>query len=179
MLFRNFLLTAIRAVVGLRQPESRNPPRLGLCCFQGGVVFRASRALPGAKGETLSDLADNLQRFIAENISSVAQLEVLLLLKERPERWWNADEVARALYAGATLIADELAGWQSRGLLASAPDKPGGYRYAPQTPAVAAVVDALQDAYKDRRVSVITAIYSKPAGKIRTFADAFRIRKEP
>ena len=128
----------------------------------------------------MSEPVDNLQPFIAENISSVAQLEVLLLLKEHPEQWWNADEVARALYAGATLIADELAGWQSRGLLETSPDKPGAYRFAPRTPELAAVVEALQEAYKNRRVSVITAIYSKPVDKkIRTFADAFRIRKEP
>lgn len=132
-----------------------------------------------AKGKTLGELDDHLLRFIAEHISSVAQLEVLLLLKEHPGQDWNAEQAARALYAQAAPIADELAGWRSRGLLALAPDMPGAYRYAPQTPEAAAVVDALQDAYKNRRVSVITAIYSKPADKIRTFADAFRIRQEP
>jgi hypothetical protein len=45
----------------------------------------------------LSELNERIQRFIAENIASVAQLEVLLLLKQNPDRAWNAEDVARAL----------------------------------------------------------------------------------
>lgn len=144
--------------------------------FPSALAGQSRRWRP--KGETLSELADDIQRFIAENISSVAQLEVLLLLKAHPQQSWNADEVATALYAGSTLLADELAAWRSRGLLEVAPDRPDAYRFAPRTPDMAAVVETLEEAYKNRRVSVITAIYSKPVDKIRTFADAFRIRKE-
>ena len=121
---------------------------------------------------------DEVRDFIAEHIRSVAQLEVLLLLKQHPEQAWDAQQVARALYAGATLLADELAEWRTRGLFEEIPDKPGAYRYAPRSSELAAVVERTEDAYKNRRVSVITAIYSKPIDKLRTFADAFRIRKE-
>lgn len=130
------------------------------------------------KGALLDELDDEVQAFIAEHISSVAQLEVLLLLKQHSDQPWDAEQVARALYAGATLLADELAEWRTRGLLEEIPAKPGAYRYAPRSPALAAVVERIEDAYKNRRVSVITAIYSKPIDNLRTFADAFRIRKE-
>ena len=169
-----------------RLPRSVNgydSPRREFARASGFFLFTplGERRPTGArgKGETLSELIDRVQRFIAENISSVTQLEVLLLLKGHPEQSWNADEVARALYAGPTLLADELAAWLSRGLLEVEPDRPEAYRYAPRTQELAALVDALEEAYKSRRVSVITAIYSKPTDKIRTFADAFRIRKEP
>jgi hypothetical protein len=33
--------------------------------------------------------------------------------------------------------------------------------------------------YQERRVAVITQIYSKPVKKVQTFADAFRFRREP
>ena len=132
----------------------------------------------GPKGAPLDELDDEVRGFIAEHIGSVAQLEVLLLLKQHPDQAWDAEQVARALYAGATLLADELADWCTRGLLDEAPDKPGAYRYVPRSPELAAIVERTEDAYKNRRVSVITAIYSKPIDKLRTFADAFRIRKE-
>lgn len=169
-------LHRVDAVGSLWQPDERRTAQSGFFYSISVRTGRGSRRWP--KGETLSELADDIQRFIAENISSVVQIEVLLLLKAHPQQSWTADEVARALYAGATLLADELAAWRSRGLLEAAPDRPDAYRFAPQTPHLATVVETLEEAYKNRRVSVITAIYSKPVDKIRTFADAFRIRKE-
>jgi hypothetical protein len=125
----------------------------------------------------LSELTDPIRRFIADSINSVAQLEVLLLLKQDPQRAWNAEEVARSLYTGETLIAAHLADWAARELVAPLPDQPGFYRYAPSSTALAELVDHLAEAYKVRRVSVITEIYSQPVDKVRTFADAFRLRK--
>lgn len=125
----------------------------------------------------MSELTDPIRRFISDSINSVAQLEVLLLLKQNPDRAWNAEEVARSLYTGQTLIGAHLADWASRGLFAPMPDQPGFYRYAPASPELAELVDQLAEAYKVRRVSVITAIYSQPVDKVRTFADAFRLRK--
>ena len=40
-----------------------------------------------------------------------------------------------------------------------------------------AVVRLAKD-YAERRVTVITLIFSKPVDKLRTFADAFRLRKD-
>ena len=40
------------------------------------------------------------------------------------------------------------------------------------------LVGSLEKVYEERRVSVITLIYSKPVDKVRTFADAFRLRKD-
>ena len=37
---------------------------------------------------------------------------------------------------------------------------------------------ALDRAYAERRVTVINLIFSKPIDKLRSFADAFRIKKE-
>jgi hypothetical protein len=46
------------------------------------------------------------------------------------------------------------------------------------TPALDAAVAQLAKDYAERRVSVITLIFSKPVDKLRTFADAFRLRKD-
>lgn len=125
----------------------------------------------------MSELTDPIRRFIAENIASVAQLEVLLLLRANPERTWTAEDVARSLYTGEPLIAAQLADWATRGLLISPDGKPESYRYAPATPELGELVSGLAEAYRVRRVSVITTIYTQPVDKVRTFADAFRLRK--
>jgi hypothetical protein len=54
----------------------------------------------------------------------------------------------------------------------------GGFCYAPRSPELDASVAAVADAYAVRRVSVIGLIFSKPTSNLKSFADAFRIRKD-
>jgi hypothetical protein len=52
------------------------------------------------------------------------------------------------------------------------------FRYRPGTAASDNLIDQLAALYLERRVAVITQIYSKPVKKVQTFADAFRLRRE-
>jgi hypothetical protein len=63
-------------------------------------------------------------------------------------------------------------------LLTCADTTPPRYRYAPATAEQERVVEDLARCYNERRVSVITLIYSKPRDHIRSFANAFRIRED-
>ncbi|MEX2119010.1 MAG: hypothetical protein WD847_05305 [Pirellulales bacterium] len=121
-------------------------------------------------------LPDEIRHFIAANVSSVAQLELLLLVRESPDKDWCPEQVSRALYTTADMMAGQLAELEGRGLLKST--QPGRYRYAPGTPELAAIVEEVAKLYKERRVSVISTIYAEPTEKVRTFADAFRLRKD-
>lgn len=121
----------------------------------------------------------DLQRFLAESIDSVEQLEVLLLLRGKPEQAWSAEEVSRALYTHPDAALRRLAALQTHGLLVVEGDGPERkYRYAPSSPDRAGLVDRLAALYKERRVAVITLIYSTPPDQVQAFADAFRLRKE-
>ena len=40
------------------------------------------------------------------------------------------------------------------------------------------VIEMLAETYRDRRLAVTNEIYSKPLDKVKTFAEAFRLRKE-
>jgi hypothetical protein len=112
--------------------------------------------------------------FIAAEIESVEQLEVLLLLRGAPDKQWTPKEVARALVSQAGSAADWLQQMERSGLLACVD---GGYRYAPPTPAVAATVDGLAESYARYRVAVIGLIFSKSSKRVTVFSDAFRIRR--
>ncbi|HUG90377.1 MAG TPA: hypothetical protein VML55_06070 [Planctomycetaceae bacterium] len=124
------------------------------------------------------EFPDDVQRLLSEHISSVAQLEVLLLLREQRERAWSAAEVAKALYTTPEMVAEQLADLERRGLLAFDAGAEPQYRYWPASPELDNQVSRLDTIYRERRVAVITYIYSQPLDKVRTFADAFRLRKD-
>jgi DNA-binding HxlR family transcriptional regulator len=121
-------------------------------------------------------LPDAVKRFILENVNSVAKLEVLLLLRAQRDTFWTAEAVSRALCTTPEMMAMQLAELQSRGLLISQEASQRQYRYEPKTSELEQTVAELDLMYKERRVSVINQIYSAPVDKVRTFADAFRLR---
>jgi hypothetical protein len=51
------------------------------------------------------------------------------------------------------------------------------YRFAPATAEMEAAVDGLAESYAKYRVAVIALIFSKPSERVRTFSEAFRIRR--
>lgn len=124
------------------------------------------------------DIGQDVQALIADQIDSVVQLEVLLLLHADPARSWQPAEVAKELRIEANSSRDQLDQLCGRGLLVCDDATPRNYRYAPRTPELERAVPALARAYAERRVTVINLIYSKPADALRSFADAFRIRRE-
>ncbi|HET6880465.1 MAG TPA: hypothetical protein VFI31_09940 [Pirellulales bacterium] len=126
-----------------------------------------------------NELPDDVRRFIVSNIASVAQLEALLLLREDRQKEWPIEEMSRALYAAAGGMIDQLNDLVSKGLAYVTFESDARYRYRPDMGSeLDALLGRLADLYKKRRVSVISLIYSEPVDKARSFADAFRIRKE-
>lgn len=122
-------------------------------------------------------IADALASFIAEHIDSVYRLEILLHLLARPSSARTSEEVARELCLSPAAVASELGSLAERGLLARVVEGAGeSFRYAPATAALDALVRALAAAYAERRTTVISAIYSRPNDKLRSFADAFKLR---
>jgi hypothetical protein len=116
-----------------------------------------------------------VRRFIAAEIESVGQLEVLLLLRGAPDKSWTPGEVARALVmqlASATGWLEQMA---SAGLLTKSGD---GYSYAPPSAERERTIDRLAESYAKYRVAVIGLIFSKPSEGVTRFSEAFRIRRE-
>lgn len=118
-------------------------------------------------------LSDEVRDLILRHIDSVAQLEALLFLRERPAERWDAASVAKRLYAPAADMAAALAGLSNDGLLVREDDL---YRYAPASDD-GARVDALAKAYAHHLIPVTNLIHSKPRN-IRAFSDAFKFRKD-
>jgi hypothetical protein len=124
------------------------------------------------------EIPQDVRRLLADHIESVVQVEILLLLHADANRALTPTDVARELRIDAAYAQSELANLTVRGMLRTADKSANAYSYAPLTPQIDAAVRGLATAYADRRVTVIGLVYSKPPDQIRSFADAFRLRKE-
>lgn len=122
--------------------------------------------------------SEGARRFLATYIDSVARLELLLMLRSRPDRSFSAAEVSRELRMTTAVMETHLAGLEVMGLAISDPAASGHYRYSLRQESLEPVIAELAQAYLDRRVSLITQIYSPATDPVRSFADAFRWRKE-
>ncbi len=123
-------------------------------------------------------VSDDVRRFIAENVTSAEQLDILVLLHGQPDRAWTAEEVSQAVYtvpASATMRLEELV---ARGLLSSGGEANPTYRYAPANDGTASRVEALTAAYRANRVAIINLVFGRAPDPVRSFADAFRLRKD-
>lgn len=126
-----------------------------------------------------SGLPEAVRRFIADHIDSVEQLEILLLLHHHHQgRTWTAEAVARELRIASVSAGERLEDLVQDSLLTRVGGDPMEYRYAPGSAMLDEAVKGLATAYAERRVTVINLIFSKPVDRIRTFADAFRLRRD-
>ena len=122
--------------------------------------------------------SDQLDRFIAAEINSLEQLEILLLLSGNPHKWWTAAGVYEVIKSSVQSVQDRLNEMVDRGILRKETDSEVRFQFGPTNDAVWNITSELRDAYKERSVKVVQAIYSKPPDAVQEFARAFRVRKE-
>jgi hypothetical protein len=113
------------------------------------------------------EITTEIERFIRDNVDSVEQLEVLLLLRSAPDKEWGALEVSQ------TTRLNDL---RERGFLSVNQASPPLYQYSP-SPQDSETITGLEHSYRVRKDAVIQMIFSKPKDSLRTFSDAFRIRR--
>jgi hypothetical protein len=123
-------------------------------------------------------IPEDVLRFIEAHIDSVHRLDALLLVRREPDRWWREAEIAAELRGTVDSARLSLTVLAEHGLLEFSPDSPPAFRYRPRTDALGLLADRLAAAYATHRVAVIEAIYARPAENVRSFADAFRWRKD-
>ena len=123
------------------------------------------------------DFPEALRSLIQEAIPSVDAAELLLALARNPERALTVRQAMDEAGVRALPEADAARGltlFASRGLLASDGEC---YRYAPVNEELDAAVAALARAYNERPVTLLRTIYAPKDDKIRSFADAFMLKK--
>jgi hypothetical protein len=122
------------------------------------------------------DFPLELKQFIAQHVESLAQLEALLILRQNAQKPWKSAELCQRLYISPDMCEGILVDLIRRGFAERTAE--GGVQYRPPSDDADRLLNDLAAIYQERRVAVITEIYSKPVNKVQTFADAFRLRKE-
>jgi hypothetical protein len=117
-----------------------------------------------------------VKQFIASCVRSVWALELLLLLRRDDRRAWSVEDLTTELRSSTFVVADVLATFRQAGLVAQDPD--GKFRYAPAASHLDRAVEQIASAYAIKPLAVSKEILASGNDKIRTFADAFRLKKD-
>jgi hypothetical protein len=124
------------------------------------------------------ELPIEIEEFLANNIRSIEQLEILLMLQARPERRWTAGEVNGIIRSSDHSVASTLDQLCKQGLLrCSMESSVPQYQFAPSA-ALGPTITTLARLYAERRVKIIETIYSERLSEMDEFARAFRLRKD-
>lgn len=122
----------------------------------------------------MADISEPLYRFVREHVTTVAALDVLLLLHAHAERDWTPGDIALQLRGSDVAIADYLDYFVRVGLVQRGD---AGYRFnagASSAPLVAQLVDV----YNERPVTLVNLIYAGRKEALRLLADAFKLKKD-
>jgi hypothetical protein len=125
-----------------------------------------------------SGFSEQLDKFIAREIGSLEQLEILLFVSGNPHKWWTVQDVYNVVKSSLHSVGDRLNEMVDRGFLRTEKDTEVRYQFAPADENVWNITSELRNAYKEKSVKVVQAIYSKPPDAVQEFAKAFRLRKD-
>jgi hypothetical protein len=138
-------------------------------CEAVGELLATRRALAGTVSEAL-------RIFLQQRLTSVDQIEIVLLLMRDPARAWTAPEVAQTLGTPPESAAMRLFLLASGGLLSFEAVGIPRYRYVGGDSETSARLAELAAVYATDRAAVV-AVVSGPADPLRSFADAFKLKK--
>lgn len=115
--------------------------------------------------------SESFRRFVRENITSVEQGRILIILSANPGRSWTIESLSTDLASSPNSIGLRLRALLARRLIVG--NDTTGFRYAPHERHDIAVKE-FADQFEHRPVSVIALIYSGSSG-LESFSNAFRI----
>jgi len=124
---------------------------------------------------TDAELPDDVIALVYGPVSTMAHVELLLALRAADPRPRVADALATETHAvSPEATRQALAELVAARLASHAPDDE--WVYAPRAPWSRDAVDQLARMYHERPVTLVRALYSRPARPPRSFADTFRPR---
>ena len=126
-----------------------------------------------------ADFSDDFCRFLQTAITAVDAAEILLFLRRHAAKGYTIPELVAGLKPGTSLSEADAEKHVDllRGREVVTVDAEKRVRFQPASEELRAHVDNLAAAYTERPVTLIRMIYALRDTKIKTFADAFRIKR--
>lgn len=121
-------------------------------------------------------MKSDLVEFIEYSFGSVWTLELFLVLCRDRERQWRADELVRELRGSEAVARESIDRLVAAGLVLVEDD--GAVRYAPVSGEQDALVQQLEEEYRKRPAAIRRLIVRGPAEKLKSFSDAFKLKRD-
>ena len=123
-----------------------------------------------------TSVPQDIVQFIRECVDTLGTLEILLLLQSSAGRAWTVKQISDEMRSSPLAAESSLDVLTVRGLVSLIAD---GYLFRPRTADLESKTRGLAALYQERRAAVITIIFSRRGDAVRSFAEAFRIKKGP
>lgn len=125
------------------------------------------------------EFSDEFCGFIQRAVPAVDAAEFLLFVADRPDLWLDLGESVRKLKPGVNITEVDagryLDAFGDYGLVERG--EGGKFRLRTADPVLMEHLRTLAQAYEERPVTLIRVIYALRDSRIRTFAEAFKLRK--
>ena len=115
--------------------------------------------------------------FVTERIESLEQLELLVLLMESPDRWFDAAAVADTLMIKNDAARHALDRLASRNLLAIRITGDVRYQFQPGDEDLRRTARDFGEVWRTNRLGILRLVARSAPSSVRDFANAFRIRR--
>jgi hypothetical protein len=125
-----------------------------------------------------AQLPSTVTAFVSAHVGTLERLELLLLLMQSRDRWWDASTVSRQLGCDTEAARRALDHFAAHNLLAIRVTADVRYQYQPGEPRLADAAAMFADAFRINPVAVLQLVTPRGGRSIRDFADAFRIRHD-
>lgn len=119
-------------------------------------------------------IEDEVFALLRLSISSVWELELLLLLHRTPDREWSIEEIDREMRASRTVVESAAYKLVTEGLVVETHHD--SFQYRPANPDLEAFVKGLALAFSVKPIAIIKTIAAGHNDRLRSFSDAFRLR---
>jgi hypothetical protein len=123
------------------------------------------------------EISRELRELIDRHLRSLDEVEVLLCLYHSRGEGFTVEAVAAKCNKPEEDVAEDLRELTESGFLVLDSFEKT-YTYSVRNAALNDVVDQLAHLYNERPVSLIHAIYERPSTSVRSFAEAFRLRRD-
>jgi hypothetical protein len=118
--------------------------------------------------------------FVRACVPSFEAAAVLVCLAREPQRAWSASAMFERLHASVSITTAEIERsfelLAAQGLVARSED--GAAQFKPRGYLQEAHVRMLAQAYDEKPVTLVQLIYALREDRLRSFSDAFRLRKD-
>lgn len=118
---------------------------------------------------------ERILAFVRSSIKSAWSLELLLLLQREPQRRWSVAALVQELRGSVAVVTESLNSLSSANLVLTS--EKGGHRYCPGSQELDDIVTALSELNARKPLLILEAIFTLPNEKIRSFSDAFLIKR--